>query len=1139
MICMKKLGGDNLRKIGSAEKTKSKSLIVRLLIMMCFALFSVGTIYAQELTVKGIVVDASGEPLIGASVKVVDGKEKAGNLSLGTVTNFDGEYSLNVSNRNFSLEFSYIGYTPVVIPASNASALARVVLQENANQLAEVVVTGMTQVDKRMFTGATDRLSAENIKLGGIADISRSLDGRSAGVSVQNVSGTFGSAPKIRVRGATSIYGDSKPLWVVDGVIMQDVTEVSADDLSSGDINTLVSSAIAGLNADDIADIQILKDGSATSIYGAKAMAGVIVVTTKKGASNSASIRYSGEFTTRMIPSYSDINIMNSQEQMAVYQEMEQKGWLNYSDVYNAKNSGEYGRMYRLINSYDPATGSFALANTEAARNAFLRNAEYRNTDWFDELFSSVPSQNHSVSLSGGTEKSTYYASVSALLDPGWHPASSLKRYTANLNVDHKIYSNLTLSMKAKAYTRNQKAPGTMKRETNSVYGEVFRNFDINPYYYAIHTSRVLDPDAYYVRDYAPFNIKHELETNYMDLDEASTTISGELKWTPVKGLDVRLLGVYKYTGSTMDHNVMDNSNQAEAYRAMETSIIANNNPLTWRDPSKPYAQWISLLPQGGFYERTTNKMTGYDWRASANYATSINTDHVITLFGGMEFNTVDRFENWNRQWGRQYDKGQEPFWIYEYYRYLQQRGENTFSVKNRHYRDESFFGQASYSYAGKYLLSLTGRYEGSNKMGKSRKARWLPTFDVSGRWNVSDEAFAQAWKPVISFVAIRPGYSLTATAPPTNYSTAVVFGADTKWRPNTTTNEPTILLTDPGNPNLTYEKKKEFNLGLELGFIDNRISLALDAYKRHNYSLIGKSIAAGYDGSGTTKDGNVAEMDGQGIEATLVTKNINGKDFKWTTNIIFSKFKTEITTLLTNQRIVDMITGNGFAREGYSHRMLFSIPFAGLGEDGIPLVYDANGNKTKYIYFQDRSNTDFLIPEGPTEPTLTGGLGNTFRYKNLSLNVFFTYSFGNKLRLDPFFSASYSDLDAMPKEFKNRWILPGDENYTNVPVLLSHRQYRTDNNNRYAYSAYNYSTERVADGGFVRLKDITLAYDFPSRIIAPIGFKALALKVQATNMALLYADKKLNGQDPEFYNTGGVASPVPRQITFTVSLGL
>ena len=195
----------------------------------------------------------------------------------------------------------------------------RIKLEPDAQAVEAVVVTGMTKTDKRLFTGASDQLVADDVKLSGMADISRGLEGRSAGVSVQNVSGTFGTAPKIRVRGATSIFGSSKPLWVVDGIIMEDVVDIDADALSSGDATTLISSAIAGLNAEDIESFNILKDGSATSIYGARAMAGVIVITTKKGRAGVSRINYTGEFTYRMIPSYNEFNIMNSQDQMAVY----------------------------------------------------------------------------------------------------------------------------------------------------------------------------------------------------------------------------------------------------------------------------------------------------------------------------------------------------------------------------------------------------------------------------------------------------------------------------------------------------------------------------------------------------------------------------------------------------------------------------------------------------------------------------------------------------------------------------------------------------------------------------------------------------------------------------------------------------
>lgn len=266
----------------------------RLMLFYAYLLIGIGLAIAQTSQISGVVLSAEdGKPIVGASI-LVQG------TTTGTITDIDGKFSVKV-NKGGKLQISYLGMKTVTLTAKNNMTVK---LESDTEVLDEVVVTGMQRMDKRLFTGAATKISAEDAKLDGVPEVSRALEGRAAGVSVQNVSGTFGTAPKIRVRGATSIYGSSKPLWVVDGVIMEDVTEVGADELSSGDAVTLISSAISGLNADDIESFQILKDGSATSIYGARAMAGVIVVTTKKGKAGTNKVSYTGEFTMRMKPSY-------------------------------------------------------------------------------------------------------------------------------------------------------------------------------------------------------------------------------------------------------------------------------------------------------------------------------------------------------------------------------------------------------------------------------------------------------------------------------------------------------------------------------------------------------------------------------------------------------------------------------------------------------------------------------------------------------------------------------------------------------------------------------------------------------------------------------------------------------------------
>jgi TonB-linked SusC/RagA family outer membrane protein len=1123
---------------------------------LCLALlfFFISTAtYAQQIKVNGVVISAEDkEPVIGASVIV------KGNSSIGTATDFDGKFMLNVPAGTKTLVVSYIGMKAKEIAANEN---VEVILEPDAQVLGEVVVTGMQRVDKRLFTGAATKIDAAKAKLDGVADISRSLEGRVAGVSVQNVSGTFGAAPKIRVRGATSIYGNSKPLWVVDGVVMEDAIDISSDDLSSGNAETLISSAIAGINSDDIESFQILKDGSATSIYGARAMGGVIVVTTKKGQSGVSRLSYTGEFTTRLKPSYRDFNITNSQEQMGIYKELETKGWLEFQNIVQNSKSGVYGKMYELINTY-VGNGEYALANTNKAKNAFLREAEFRNTDWFDELFETSLVQNHALSITSGTEKSSYYISLSAMNDPGWTKASSVERYTVNANASYKISPSLELKMQGSGSRRDQKAPGTLSQDIDPVSGSVNRGFDINPYSYALNTSRTLDAGTYYKRNFAPFNIFHELENNYIDLAVSEVKFQGELDWKILKGWDVALLGALRYQSSSQEHHIKDHSNMAMAYRAGvkegeagEDDTIREANPYLYRDPDVPSALKETVLPVGGIYNYTGNTLKSIDFRASTSYVTAFDNDHLVNLYGGMEINSTDRTKTWFRGWGFEYDKGGTPFYNEMVFKQGKEEKTDYYTHTSTLRRNVAFFATGTYSYKGKYVINGTGRYEGTNKLGRSRKARWLPTWNVSGAWNLHEESWFE--KNILSHATAKTSYSLTADAGPASITNALpIFISETPWRPTSSVMESGLELVEIENTNLTYEKKHEFNFGVDFGFLEDRISVAVDYYRRNNFDLIGQIYTIGVGGgTGTSieigggaeigsdpisKWVNVASLKADGVEFSISTSNIVTKNFSWNTSFIFTKQRNEITELDSKTRMIDLVKGNGFAKEGYPVRALFSIPFVGLNNEGLPTFINEDGEITvSDINFQENEKLDFLVYEGPTEPTVLGSLGNDFSWKGLRLNVFITYSWGNKIRLDKAFYDKYSDLDAMPREFKNRWIKSGDEAITNIPVIANRRQAQNVENIASAYNAYNYSTIRSAKGDFIRLKEVSLNYDIPKKWIETARINSASVKFQATNLFLLYADKKLNGQDPEFFNTGGVATPMPKQFTFTVRLGI
>ena len=1097
--------------------------------------------------VTGTVYEEAGVGAIGANV-VAEG------TTVGTVTDFDGFFELTVPAGVKNLVISYMGFKTVTVPVkSNVT----VTLESDTEQLEEVVVTGMVKQDKRLFTGATTKLEADETMLSGVADVSRSLEGRAAGVSVQNVSGTFGTAPKIRVRGATSIYGASKPLWVVDGVVLEDAVEMDADDLSSGDATTLIASAISGINSEDIESFQILKDGSATSIYGARAMAGVIVVTTKKGKAGQSKLNYTGELTYRMVPSYDDYNICNSQEQMGIYQEFERKGWLEYSSLYAAKNSGVYGRMYALIDA--AKGGNTGLANTPEAKNAYLRAAEFRNTDWFAELFNQTVMHNHSVSFSTGSERARIYASLSAMQDPGWYKASEVSRFTGNMNASYDLLpatskQKLTASITTMGSYRKQAAPGTISASTDPINGTVSREFDINPFSYAMNTSRAMDPAETYRRNYCDFNIYDELANNYIDIKVTDLKFQGDINWKPVRGLEVMALAAIRHQTSRQEHHIKDESNQARAYRAgidPEDATIRDSNPYLYSDPDDPLALPETVLPKGGIYDYTEYTLTSMDFRATVSYNADLGKagDHIISLFGGGELNSTDRQTSWFRGWGYQYNNGGEPYLDYRLFKQSQEENSMYFANVFTYYRNLAFFGMATYSYKGRYTINGTIRYEGTNKLGKSRKARWLPTWNVSGAWNAHEEnwwqpTFGKAW----TYASLKGSYSLTADRGPAAVTNSLaVFSSFTPWRPSTSAFESGIQLEDLENSELTYEKKHELNIGVAFGFLDNRLNVEFDWYRRNNFDLIGYVQTMGVGGM-TTKLANDATMKSTGCEFTISSTNIKTKDFKWTTDWIFGWAQNDITKLDSRSQVFQLVNGYG-RTEGRPIGALYSIPFAGLTEEGLPTFYiDAEHTQVvgpgnyDAIYFQEYENVDYLKYEGSIDPTITGSFGNTFSWKGLKLNVFFTYSFGNVLRLDdlcPVYSSDYSDLTASMKEMKNRWMVPGDENVTTIPSIPTVRQMREINALNNAYSAYNYSTERVAKGDFIRLKELSLAYDLPKKVFeGQNAVSSFGVKLSATNLWLAYADKKLNGRDPEYYNSGGVSSPVPRQFTLTVKLG-
>lgn len=1109
------------------------------------SLFCVLTAAAQTAdTVSGTVKDEQGEALIGAYVEAIETKVK-------TVTDVDGHFTIKASAGQ-TLRASYVGMIGKSVKITGSHKLD-IVLKSDSRQIDEVIVTGYQNIRNRVYTGAATSVKMDDIKLEGIADVSRMLEGRVPGLSIQNISGTFGSAPRINIRGGASIIGNVQPLWVIDGAVYEDLVHLSLDQLASGDAVTLISSAVSGLNPADIQDIQVLKDASATSVYGARALNGVIVVTTKTGRRDTPlRVTYSTENTIRMKPRYSSFDLLNSQETMSLYQEMNDKGYFGISNSLYGRRSGIFYQLYKAVSTINPATGEYYLPNTPEARLNFLRQREYANTDWFNLLFTLNPVTNHAITLSGGGKNSATYASIGYYHDAGWTIADKVSRLTANLKNTYYINDKLTTTLSVQGNIRSQKAPGTMPQRKNSTIGVFERDFDINPFSYALGTSRTLSPYnedgslSFYRNNWAPFNIFNEYANNKMNIDVLDFKIQGEATYKINNNLALKTLLSTRHAHTSTKHEIHEGSNIIQAFRANENPYVAQQNIYLVHDKDNPQLQPKVGLQNGGIYNKTEATLKSFIARLALDFDKRIQ-EHDIKGFAFSEFRSAVRTTNPFQGYGIQYDRGNQIYTNPLIFNKLINEGSDYFNLHKRTDRGVTFSFNGTYGYAGKYVFNTVLNVEGSNTSGKGARALWLPTWNVGGKWNIDQENFMKENK-TISRLALRVSYGLTAKMNEEAINANSIYKSGIVNRHSLDDRESKFNIRHLENRDLTWEKMYELNIGAELGLFENRISTTLDVYQRNTFDLIDLVRTSGVGGQ-YYKYANFGDMRTQGIELGIHTKNILTENFKWTTSLTVSAMNQKITRLLNSPNAFDMVAGRGRGNiVNYPRGSLFSFNFQGLNNQGLPTFdfgrYPMNQSELSKIAGADFLDAQYaktyLIYHGPIEPRVIGGLSNTLKYKNWELSFFLTVQAGNKIRLNPTFDPEFGDLNVFSKSYYNRWLNPGDEYKTDVPVLPSQELIAAvgKENIERAYNTYNFSQKQVADGSFVRMKNISLAYTVPENFLKKIRLHSMNLNLNLTNPFLLYSDKKLKGQDPEYYKSGGVSMPTPKQYTITLNVG-
>ena len=1086
-----------------------------------------GLVFSQTL-IKGKVTDPDGDPLIGVTIFNETTKK-------GAVTDGSGNYLIS-ANSGDELTFQMIGMKTQTIAFTGQTAL-NAQLAEDIIETGEVVVTGFQEVDRKLFTGASEHLKMDDIRAIGMVDVSRVLEGQVAGVNVDNVSGTFGTAPRIRIRGNASINGNNQPLFVVDGVILEDLSNVNTDDLISGNANTLIGSSIANLNPGDIESFEILKDASATAVYGARAANGVIVITTKRGKSGQLQVNYTATFSGKFRPTYNQFDLLNSEQELSVYRELSEKGIVDISTAVRARNYGALGKMYTLIANHELDWGEGGGLNEE-----FLNQYENANTDWFGELFRDFGlQQQHSLSFTAGNERSNSYYSISFLDDQGQTTADKVSRFTGTARNTYYISDKFTFGLKLGVSYRDQKAPGTRNRELDPITGQFNRDFDINPYSYSLNTARSIRPRdeggnlEFFRRNFAPFNIINELENNFIGIRVVDVSGQTDFEVTPTENLSLKGVLQIRYATTERDHVITENSNQAEAFRANGTQFIQDANNLLFNDPSNPGLNPTVVLPQGGFNYLDRSDLLNFFSRISGDWSKTFNEIHEVSTLAGQELRLTNRTESSVTGLGVLYESGGIVVTDPSIVEFFNLQNIDIFSLNEEKDRFIGWFINVGYAYKSKYVANFTFRYDGSNQLGNSIQARFLPTYNVSGAWNVYNESFMDQFS-FISDLRIRTTYGVSGNLPP-EASALLNLQADVTLRP--TDVEPFLFIQDLTNTELTWEKLNEFNIGTDFSLFQGRIDLTADYYIRKSFDLIGVVQTSGIGGQGL-KVGNFADMKIKGFEFSINSTNYSQSDFIWRSNVNMGYSRDKIVNLDFGSRLVDAIGQNGAAVLGRPRRSLFSTDFAGLNNAGVPTFIDKDGQTVLQFDLQDRQDLeDALIYEGSTEPRISGGITNTFSYKGFSLNVLLSYKLKYKIRLNDAFFATYSDFDALPGQLADRWAVPGDEGLTDIPVIVDRNVAQSNGNIGQAYQLYNKSTVRVANGDYLRLKTVRLTYQLPSAVIRRIGFSTGTVSIEGQNLALLYSDKEnLRGQDPEFFSSGGVSLPQPRLITFSLNAG-
>lgn len=1080
-----------------------KRISILSLLTMCFV-----ATFAQMRTITGIVMDetSKNEGLVGAMIAIKDGKS-----TKGTVTDSEGKFLLSLSADIKVMTVSSMGYETKKVTLEPGVSHYTITLHPVNQNLDEFVVTGYQQIDRRKLTAAVTTVKISDETVGAVKNIDQALAGQVAGLSSVTSSGAPGSPVKIRIRGTASINGVQEPLWVLDGIPLEGNEIPAIENLN--DIDEIYQTSIAGINPSDIENITVLKDAAATAIYGARAANGVIVITTKKGKEGRSIVNVSSKLTYSPTMDIDRLNLLNSDEKVNL--ELDLLG----SDYTYRQSKGGVANILNELGEIDAyKTGGWAALSPEAQQR--INRLRVINTDWNDILFRDVFNQEHNVSVSGGSDRAHYYASVGYYNEQGNVKGVENERYNITLKGDYKINRYLTVDASVFANQRTQESYMTDAAGfTNPVYysrmaNPYFEPFDSNGNY--IYDKNVQGRESE-VPDFNIFEerantLKERTDRSIMALFGARFDITSHLKLTTQFGIQHDNYTLTRYAGH--------DSYAMRKIKEYGTFVIDGERK--------------SIFPDGGMNKVTESHTDQWTLKAMLEWNRRIFDIHDLELMGGTEIRHTETGATTSTVYG--YDKRTlttQPVLFpsqsiaESYPLYQEVHTENAYA---------SWFATGSYTYHYRYTLGASVRFDGSDVFGVAKKYRYLPLYSFSTMWRAKEEAFLQKvrW---IDELSLRASYGLQGNID--KNTSPYLIGQFDKVTVLPGNIEDIIATETAPNPNLKWEKTRNVNVGLNMEFFHNRLRVNVDYYYRRGTDLISSRQLPLETGFSSTTI-NWASMENKGWEFAVSTTNIKTKNFKWTTmlNLGFN------TNKILDESVAENSTNP--SREGYPIGAIFAYKTAGIDKDGYPLFVGKDGSilTAKEFFNLNRFGASGLSAEeqrnlytymGTSEPKCSGGFINTFEWGNWQLNLNFVFNLGMKVRVQPSYSPVYYDRGLNTnKDILNRWTAANP--YSSLPGLMTNNVGRSDEYTHYEeYNTYSMLDIWVRKQNYCRLQSVRIGYRIPSKLLAPLGITSASLSFEGRNLLVIASDYE-NYLDPETMGNP-FAQPIPKSYIFGLNV--